>query len=345
MRSGNDLSHDINDEGTRQFEILAAGAIAAFTVDVLVYPLDTIKTRYQSQGYLNPAGELSSVKRVPLQVLRGLYQGIGSVVLATLPAAATFFASYESAKPLFTYVLPTATPGPAIHALASASAEMASCFVLTPAEVIKQNAQVLRRTGSSLGHSSSLEAFRMLQHSEAGIGRTLWRGYAALVARNLPFTATQFPMFEFVRGRLWKWQHYHQAGTSSPSTLGSTNSEKLGMANGDNLRPLIVETGLVNGSAAAVSGSLAATITTPADVVKTRIMLGARDARMRRTATGPSGPSRRSGFDVVKTILRESGVWGLFRGGFLRAAWAALGSGLYLGSYEVAKVWLRCRSH
>lgn len=65
-----------------QAEILAAGAVAAFTVDLLVYPLDTIKTRYQSQGIVGQPGRPAPVS----YGLRGLYQGIGSVVFATLPA-------------------------------------------------------------------------------------------------------------------------------------------------------------------------------------------------------------------------------------------------------------------
>jgi solute carrier family 25 S-adenosylmethionine transporter 26 len=50
---------------------------------MLIYPLDTIKTRYQSQAYLKTYAS-SGVSKAPL--FRGLYQGIGSVVLATLPA-------------------------------------------------------------------------------------------------------------------------------------------------------------------------------------------------------------------------------------------------------------------
>lgn len=64
--------------------------MAAFTVDLLVYPLDTIKTRYQSQGYLGLKNNLSSTKGTPYTALRGLYQGIGSVVLATLPAGEAY---------------------------------------------------------------------------------------------------------------------------------------------------------------------------------------------------------------------------------------------------------------
>lgn len=60
-----------------------AGAVAAFTIDLLVYPLDTIKTRYQSQDYIK--ADPKSAAHKPL-ALRGLYQGIGSVILATVPA-------------------------------------------------------------------------------------------------------------------------------------------------------------------------------------------------------------------------------------------------------------------
>ncbi|KAL2200207.1 mitochondrial carrier domain-containing protein, partial [Corynascus similis CBS 632.67] len=315
-----------------------AGAVAAFTVDLLVYPLDTIKTRYQSEGHAAPKGRLSQAGQTPYTAVRGLYQGIGSVVVATLPAAAVFFASYESAKSLLRSLLPTATPSPAIHAVASAGAEMASCFILTPAEVIKQNAQVLRRSRSSKHSlSSSLQALRMLRQSENGVARTLWRGYTTLVARNLPYTAIQFPIFEYLRGRLWQqW-----LGRSSDVTPGSVTwppvSEETNASMHNNLIRHLVETGLITGTAAAVSGSLAAAVTTPADVVKTMVMLGAREVPYNKS-------NKKSVRVVVREVLRESGSRGLFRGGGLRAAWAALGSGLYLGSYEVSKVWLKHHS-
>ena len=65
--------------------VLKAGAAAAFTVDLLVYPLDTIKTRVQCGDYITK--DASSVAKTSRTVaLRGLYQGVGSVILATLPA-------------------------------------------------------------------------------------------------------------------------------------------------------------------------------------------------------------------------------------------------------------------
>ncbi|CAP61234.1 uncharacterized protein PODANS_3_1890 [Podospora anserina S mat+] len=46
----------------------------------------------------------------------------------------------------------------------------------------------------------------MVWRSEGGAGRRLWTGYTALVARNLPFTALQFPLFEIFRGQIWNWK-------------------------------------------------------------------------------------------------------------------------------------------
>lgn len=62
-----------------------AGAFAAFTVDILVYPLDTLKTRVQSPDY-NKLYTKSSTNAINRSLFRGLYQGIGSVVLATIPS-------------------------------------------------------------------------------------------------------------------------------------------------------------------------------------------------------------------------------------------------------------------
>lgn len=66
-------------------DILIAGAFAAFSVDLLVYPLDTIKTRLQSPEYRKRYTSASS-GAVNRSLFRGLYQGIGSVILATVPS-------------------------------------------------------------------------------------------------------------------------------------------------------------------------------------------------------------------------------------------------------------------
>ena len=52
---------------------------------------------------------------------------------------------------------------------------------------------------------------------------------------------------------------------------------------------------------------------------------------------------RAGGLAVGREILRTEGLKGLFRGGALRGAWTALGSGLYLGVYESGRRYLEGR--
>lgn len=196
---------------------------------------------------------------------------------------------------------------------------MASCAVLAPAEVIKQNAQMLKdRAGAShIRGSTSLQAFRQL--GGAGAAKRLFTGYTALVARNLPFTALQFPMFEHIRMRLW------QRKGGEPSVWEKN----------------LLDTMLICGGSAGSAGAVAAFITTPSDVVKTRMMLfaGSGDEKLSKEELR----RKRGAWGVTKQVFQERGIRGFFRGGLFRSAWTALGSGLYLGTYETAKVWLKRR--
>ncbi|KAM7189511.1 Mitochondrial carrier domain containing protein [Rhypophila sp. PSN 637] len=303
-------------------QVLIAGAIAAFTVDLLVYPLDTIKTRYQSQDFRNAFVESTTQQgaQTTRQLFKGLYQGIGSVIFATLPAAGLFFMTYESAKSALHSGMSSSTPKPLVHAIASSSAELASCVVLAPAEIVKQNAQMLQRSGELADKwATSIKALRAIRGGSAGSARNLWAGYVALVARNLPFTAINFPLFEFFRAQIWDWPDRGRREGSEHS---------------------ILETGLVTGASACLSSAMAAFATTPADVIKTRIMLAAGDSSVAdgRRNNSMSKKQNVSGLSVFREIVREKGLRGLFRGGSLRASWAAIGGGLYLGSYEAAKV-------
>ena len=98
-------------------------------------------------------------------------------------------------------------------------------------------------------------------------------------------------------------------------------------------------------------------ITTPMDVVKTRIMLSAagkgsedqagkevekvrRQEQSMQKLVRQKGVPKKGSFTVTHEVIAESGIKGLFRGGTLRTVWTALGSGLYLGVYESGRVFL-----
>lgn len=158
--------------------------------------------------------------------------------------------------------------------------------------MIKQNAQVL----ADSSRSSSLRVLRLIGWDP----RKLWRGYGLLAGRNLPFIALQFPAYEELKVVLGAGRT--QGGWWEMSRIAAV--------------------------AAGVSGGVAAWVTTPVDVVKTRVMLSAmRTGR----ATGAGG--------VLRGILREEGARELFRGGGVRLVWTAAGSGMYLAIYEGVVTW------
>ena len=121
-----------------------------------------------------------------------------------------------------------------------------------------------------------------------------------------------------------------------------------------------MEAALVTSISTGSAGSVAAVITTPVDVVKTRIMLSAAgddsgaDAMKkveRARAEGQSvnslasekGVTWKSELTVAREVMKESGVKGLIRGGALGGTWTTLGSGLYLGVYESGRYFLGYR--
>ncbi|KAH7330091.1 mitochondrial carrier protein-like protein [Rhexocercosporidium sp. MPI-PUGE-AT-0058] len=320
--------------------VLLAGGFAAFTVDLLVYPLDTLKTRFQSPDYKKIYYDASKHAINRKVLFQGLFQGVGTVILITIPSSGAFFTTYEAVKTGLSKATTSTSgnaliPQPIVHSAASSIAELVSCFILTPAEVLKQNAQMIRRpAGGSAAKTAFQPSVTMQALRQFNKPSQLFRGYTALAARNLPFTAMQFPMFEHLK-----------------ESIKAHRKEK-GIFTGG-----LMETALVTAVSAGSAGSIAAVITTPVDVVKTRIMLSAaaesgeaeakkdvekakKEGQSLDKLAKRQGGMKKSGFTVAKEIMGESGVKGLFRGGILRAGWTALGSGLYLGVYESGKSWL-----
>ena len=338
-------------------DIWLAGAFAAFTVDLIVYPLDTLKTRLQSPGYARHYGRTGANNALNPVLFRGLYQGVGSAIVATLPSSGAFFTTYEGVKAFLSRHNPTVSgdrslfPTPVIHAAASGTAELVSCAILTPAEVIKQNAQMV---DNSAGSGTRVNATLMTMRRFRGNPLALWRGYTALAGRNLPFTALQFPLFERIREAVRTYRDERGLRTHS-----------------------LLEGGLITAFSAGTGGSVSAVITTPVDVVKTRIMLAAAESAAvsqpesnAQSATSAKDglvdatgkqmlaakenvkeaiknvaqpPTRKTSMQIAREIVRESGVKGLFRGGALRGVWTMLGAGLYLGVYESGRQWLAQR--
>ena len=279
------------------------------TVDILLFPLDSIKTRLQStQG---------------LTSLRGVYSGMSSVVVGSAPSGAIFFTTYEHLK----RTLPL--QGTSLHLSAAIVAELvrilslhlcvksqlipdniqAACLVRVPTEVIKSISQTTKHTPYTILRSI---------YSTHGL-QGFYRGFNSTLAREIPFTAIQFPLYE----------HFKYTLSSNPQPWQSALCGSL-------------------------AGAIAAGITTPLDVVKTRIMLSttlsspaspiAPSATPSPTATPtePLRPTRTKFYPTsfpkaLAIIYREEGVNALFSGVVPRVMWISIGGAVFFGAYETAK--------
>ncbi|KAL9013279.1 MAG: hypothetical protein Q9173_002017 [Seirophora scorigena] len=262
---------------------LLAGALAGTTVDFSLYPIDTLKTRLQSSTGFYPSGGF-----------RGIYAGVGSALVGSAPGAALFFVTYEEIKSrlrIFRERRETAAAWsePVEHMVAASAGEVAACAVRVPTEVIKQRAQAAQQP-------SSMAALRFILAQRVDIGalgvwREMYRGWGITIMREVPFTAIQFPLWEGMKA--WRRRRTGRGEVSA------------------------VESGLLG----SLAGAMAAGLTTPLDVLKTRMMLA---------------KEKQAALPLFRHIWNESGPQAFVAGIGPRIMWISAGGAIFLGSYQGA---------
>merc|ERR1712029_1228813 len=147
---------------------LLSGAAAGTAVDVSLFPLDTLKTRLQSDhGFWKAGG------------FRRIYSGIGPAAVGSAPNAALFFVTYEWMKATLPKQLGKANHSldlsndPRIHMAAASMGEVAACLIRVPVEIVKQR--------------------RQADHTKTAV---------SIVLREIPFSLIQFPLWEALK-RSW----------------------------------------------------------------------------------------------------------------------------------------------
>ncbi|EIW68132.1 hypothetical protein TREMEDRAFT_69585 [Tremella mesenterica DSM 1558] len=273
---------------------LVSGALAGVSVDLMFFPLDTIKTRIQSSaGFWKSGG------------LVGVYRGVGSVGLGSAPGAAAFFLTYETLKPRLPTLIGTLEKNGGLNHMVSASgAEFVSCLIRVPTEIVKSRTQT-GAYGSGKGKGTWNSALKTWQYE--GL-RGFYRGFGITIAREIPFTSIQFPLYEALKSQLSK-RYLDGRRPSSGEAAG------CGM----------------------IAGGVAAASTTPLDVVKTRVMLEARTSTSPLSSTIPShtpSPSILSFPPRLLAILRTEGPAALFRGWVPRTVAISCGGAVFLGIYD-----------
>ncbi|KAJ6797862.1 S-adenosylmethionine carrier 1, chloroplastic/mitochondrial-like [Iris pallida] len=174
------------------------------------------------------------------------------------------------------------------HLTAGAIGGAAASLVRVPTEVVKQRMQ----TGQ---FASAPDAVRLIVAKEGFKG--LYAGYSSFLLRDLPFDAIQFCIYEQLR-------------------IGYKIAAKRELNDPENA--------VIGAFAGAITGA----ITTPLDVLKTRLMV-------QGSASQYNGV-----ISCAQTIIREEGPAALLKGIGPRVLWIGIGGSIFFGVLEKTKSFL-----
>ncbi|XP_076928350.1 S-adenosylmethionine carrier 1, chloroplastic/mitochondrial-like [Bidens hawaiensis] len=178
------------------------------------------------------------------------------------------------------------------HLTAGAIGGVAASLVRVPTEVVKQRMQTRQ-------FASAPDAVRLIVSKEGFKG--LYAGYGSFLLRDLPFDAIQFCIYEQLR-------------------IGYKLAARRDLNDPE------------NAAIGAFAGALTGAITTPLDVIKTRLMVQG------------SANQYKGIVDCVQTIIKEEGPPALLKGIGPRVLWIGIGGSIFFGVLERTKKILAERS-
>mmetsp|Transcript_6731 Transcript_6731/g.28786 ORF Transcript_6731/g.28786 Transcript_6731/m.28786 type:complete len:350 (-) Transcript_6731:6952-8001(-) len=318
------------------FETAFAASVGASCTALVATPLDVVKTRMQAHvcdagvcvNQAHFGGPLDGMRKIwRMDGTRALWRGLNVTLTIVVPSTAVYFTAYDgfskflrsrlslehtqatliAGKVMIYNVLrgyKKDRPSPfgcLLHSSVSvsrsikqgASARMMTTTVFGPLE--------LARTRIQSGMEGNRTVLQVLSNLARDRGiRSLWAGLLPTLWRDAPFSAIY-------------WTSYEQLKREDGLLCQLTNS------------PIVVS--LLAGTGA---GSVAALITTPADVIKTRrqaIQLSAAESKF----------ADRTFLASLRHVATEEGLLSLMTGAGPRLAKVAPSCAIMMGCYELVK--------
>lgn len=272
------------------------GSLAGAFGATAVYPIDLVKTRMQNQRSSQPGQQLlyknswdCFIKVISREGFRGLYSGLGPQLVGVAPEKAIKL----TVNDLVRGKLSDKDGKLPLWAEIAAGGSAGACQVIftNPLEIVKIRLQVQGEMAKTVENVPRRSALWIVRHLGL-VG--LYKGASACLMRDVPFSAIYFPAYAHLK-----------------KFYGEGPGKELGIL------PLL--------TAGAIAGIPAAYLTTPFDVVKTRLQV---EARMGQTSY--SGLRH-----AASTIWREEGFAAFFKGGPARILRSSPQFGFTLAAYEL----------
>lgn len=272
------------------------GAMAGAFGATVVYPIDLVKTRMQNQRASTPGQQLlyknswdCFKKVIAREGPRGLYSGLGPQLVGVAPEKAIKLTVNDLVRGKAADKNGNITLPWEI--IAGGTAGACQVVFTNPLEIVKIRLQI---QGEVAKHTDAPKRSAIWIVRNLGLVG-LYKGASACLLRDVPFSAIYFPTYAHLK----------------KDYFGEGPNHKLP------IWQLLV--------AGAVAGMPAAYLTTPCDVIKTRLQVEAR-----------SGETSYTGLrHAFSTILREEGPAAFFKGGAARVLRSSPQFGCTLAAYEM----------
>ncbi|KAH9044412.1 mitochondrial inner membrane protein [Lactarius pseudohatsudake] len=278
------------------YNFMQGGMAGAFGATI-VYPIDLVKVWVMQNQRSTIVGQLlyknswDCVKKVLRnEGIRGFYRGLGPQLIGVAPEKAIKLTVNDLVRGR-AMDPETGRISPFWEVVAGGTAGGCQVVFTNPLEIVKIRLQVQGEAAAVEGAAPRGAAHIIRQLGLLG----LYRGASACLLRDIPFSAIYFPAYSHLKKDVFH-EGYHGKTLSFFETLTS----------------------------AAVAGMPAAYLTTPADVVKTRLQVEARKGQ-----TSYKGLA-----DAFAKIYREEGFKALFKGGTARILRSSPQFGFTLVAYE-----------
>ncbi|KAH7049440.1 mitochondrial carrier domain-containing protein [Macrophomina phaseolina] len=266
---------------------------------------------------------------------RTLWRGLSPTLVMTVPANVIYFAGYDwlrtsSASPVKRHC------SDAYAALIGGStARVLAAIAVSPIEMFRTRMQATHSLESSSGSHfrDTLKGMGDLVRQDGWT--SLWRGLGLTLWRDVPFSAIYWWGYETGRNIITDEREKRRGRELERRGIGAgaVRSRSQSRSEENHTATLIDSF-----AAGAASGAVAAFVTTPFDVGKTRQQVRPGGSNVpRNSAATALRPEEQSMPRFLVHIFREQGLAGLFRGWAARCLKVAPACAIMISTYEVGK--------
>ncbi|KAF2258565.1 mitochondrial carrier [Lojkania enalia] len=271
---------------------------------------------------------------------RTLWRGLSPTLVMAVPANVIYFAGYDWLRMSETSPFRIAVPDPYIPLVAGASARIMAAIVVNPIEMFKTRMQSAHHSNTAAGHFR--ETLDGLKEMVAAQGPwSLWRGLTLTLWRDVPFSAIYWWGYETGRNLLTDARGKVEVRHDGADSRMDCGEEKVTRRSRSRSCQNHISTLVDSFIAGATSGAVAALITTPFDVGKTRQQIARHSGDfvkvLASSATKVIRPEDRSMPLFLWHIFQEQGLSGLFKGWTARCLKVAPACAIMISSYEIGK--------